>query len=58
VLIISTTLALNRSVESGMTSVGRVDVGLGRNQLLPTSKKQRSDQLQEVRKRMRSRIEQ
>lgn len=57
VLTISTTLVLNKSAESCITSVGR-DVGLGRNQLLPTSKKQRSDQLQEVRKRMRRRMEQ
>lgn len=60
-LIISTTLALNRSAESGRTSVGSArlgEPGLGRNQLLPKSKKQRSDQLHEVRKRMSRRMEQ
>lgn len=37
---------------------GRDEGGRGRNQLLLRSKKQRSDQLHEVRKRMRRRTEQ
>ena len=55
VFIISKTVELKESVWSN----GRLGMlGRGRNQLLPRSKKHRSDQLQEVRKRMRRRMEQ
>jgi hypothetical protein len=49
--------AISRTVVLNVTSSGGA-VGRGRNQLLPKSKKHRSDQLQEVRKRIRRRMEQ
>jgi hypothetical protein len=57
-------LAISRAVELKVASTTSSEgnwvgvPGRGRNQLLPKSKKHRSDQLHEVRKRMRSRIEQ
>jgi hypothetical protein len=49
-------LLLKSSSRNGAEGAGTV--GRGWNQLLPRSKKQRSDQLHEVRKRMRRRTEQ
>ena len=61
-------VAVELSISAAMVAVALVasesprdevcDEGLGWNQLLPKSKKQRSDQLQLVRKRMSSRNEQ
>lgn len=59
VFTMSKTVELKSTAAASSTSGIWVGVpGRGRNQLLPKSKKQRSDQLQEVRKRMRRRIEQ
>lgn len=59
VLAISRTVELNvRSSPDGEVKATSGVIGRGRNQLLPRSKKHRSDQLHEVRKRIRSRMEQ
>lgn len=58
VFTISKTVELKSRAASSASGIWVGVPGRGRNQLLPKSKKQRSDQLQEVRKRMRRRIEQ
>jgi hypothetical protein len=60
VLAISRTVELNARSPDGEVKATSSDgtVGRGRNQLLPRSKKHRSDQLHEVRKRIRRRMEQ
>lgn len=55
-LSMSTTVSFSRALLSSSWRNGAV--GRGWNQLLPRSKKQRSDQLQDVRKRMSRRTEQ
>jgi hypothetical protein len=57
----SVVFTISKAVELKLSSSAGSWVGVpgrGRNQLLPKSKKHRSDQLHEVRKRMSSRIEQ
>lgn len=58
VLAISRTVELNVRSPDGEVNATSGVIGRGRNQLLPRSKKHRSDQLHEVRKRIRRRMEQ
>ena len=58
VLAISRTVELNVRSSDGEVNATSGVIGRGRNQLLPRSKKHRSDQLHEVRKRIRRRMEQ